>query len=328
MEKAESEPHRRWKGALEKRCTALLQTGDALLDRYPRQRRRPGDSLAAGPLLNALEQLCGLEDCLEKSDRKWLLPWKSGLEERLYVLRQRRIPPSTDLRRFRAQCRELSRWLIQLRQSEEPLLDPLISWEMPDVLVGSLRRPSQLDICLMHGFYHVPCCQIPQERLPIRYVAIYQSRSLFSDDCGIQFYGRVKRCIPVRRWEISEIPKCSDEWYYRLEVLRWEQLEPPIAVREVPFTHLFTNLFLLTHSQETPELYLNSELEYRYYQSLKAALQRGNGIVLRHPNGKVRLKERTLRVYRGLFPVASFPIGDFQRTPSAVFGKIMGLLEK
>lgn len=327
MKTAFRQPRHPWMPELTERCSVLLDTGDSLVTRYSKPRRRTGVSLATAPLYKVLEQLRRFGAVLSREDQKKVLLWEAALEERLLLLKQRRIPPTRQLRRLRSQCQELCRWLVQQQDPAVSLLDPDIPWDAPDVLVGTLRRPSQLDICLIHGFYHVPVCQIPQERLPIRYVAIYQSRSLFRDDCGIRFFGRVKRCIPVRRWEISEIPKSSDQLYYRLEVVRWEQLEEPIAVREVPFNHLFTNLFLLKNSRETPELYLKNEWEYRCYQTLKASLRQNSPVALRHPGGIVRLKNGFLRIYRRFRPIATYAAEDFHRTPLAIFTNIMKHLE-
>lgn len=322
-------PSQPWMQGLETYLEELLQTADLLLFRYPHLRRKADSSLVCTGLRKVLRCLGSFQCILCNADQKWLLLWVSALQERYELFQQRRIPPTSLLHRFRHQCRRAIKQLEQLQRSPAiPLLPGSIPWDAPDVLVGSLRKPSQLDICLVYGFYHVPACQVPQERLPIRYVAIYQSRSFFGEDCGIRFYGRVKRCIPVRRWEISEIPKDSDEWYYRLEVEQWEQLEPPVAVREVPFTHLFTNLFLLTHCRETPALYLKNQWEYRCYQTLRASVACENAVCLHHPKGKVTLKKGRLRVRQGLRPVARYTVQDFHRTPLTIFHSIMRHLEE
>lgn len=243
---------------------------------------------------------------------------EQALSERLVLLGQRRVPPGSGLMQLRFQCREL---MLSLPKC------PTV-WDSPSVLVGTLRSPHQLDVCLGCGFYHVPACHIPEDRLPVSYVALYQSRSLFPEDCGIRFYGRVKRCIPVRRWQISEIPKNSHELYYRLEVDSWQQLESPVSVREIPFTHLFTNLFLLQHSKETPELSLETPVKYQYCQALRRSLELGDGIVLRHPKGTVRLKNGLFQVHRHGRKIAAFCAEDFIRTPDAIFRELMEVLER
>lgn len=307
-----------WMGNFAQHCRAILGTVDRLLCRYPKPRHKSSPSQAERILSSTLLQLHGLEACLNSSEQQQFLDLESALQHRCNLLHRQRILPCPALYKLRNQCRRL----IGILPTEPT------EWAAPSVLVGSLRNPSQLDVCLGCGFYHVPACQIPEDRLPISYVAIYQSRSLFPEDCGIFFYGQVKKYTLVPRWQITEIPKNSDELYYRLEVVRWEQLEPPIGVREVPFTHLFTNLFLLTHSRETPELSLKTPMQYRYYQALSAATKVGNGTVFRHPCGRVRLKKGLFQVRRHGRTVAAFCVEDFRQTPSAIFNQLMAVLEK
>ena len=144
-----------------------------------------------------------------------------------------------------------------------------VDWSVRDVLVGSLRDRKQLDIALEHHFYHIPVRQLSENDLPVRYVAIYQSRNIFGAEAGIRYYGEVTKVIPVRRNEITEIPKNSTEPYYRLEVKEWKQLDYVIEPKEFALVSRFTNLFLLEHSTEYPELFLRSEEEYRLYSELK-----------------------------------------------------------
>lgn len=134
-----------------------------------------------------------------------------------------------------------------------------VDWSVRDVLVGSLRDREQLKIALEHNFYHVPARQLGEDDLPVRYVAIYQSRNIFGTEAGVRYYGEVTKVIPVRRNEITEIPKNSTEPYYRLEVKEWKQLDCAIEPKEFAHISRFTNLFLLEHSTEYPELFLRSE---------------------------------------------------------------------
>lgn len=200
-----------------------------------------------------------------------------------------------------------------------------VDWSKRDVLVGSLRDRAQLGICRQHNFYHVPASKIPDSSLPIRYVAIYQSKRIFGQESGIRYYGEVVRCIPVKRRDIKEIPKNSDEQYYRFEVKEWKELSMPIAPKEIPFTHLFTNLFLLEHSSETPELNLRSEQEFRFYSELKRALHHTeindesietgfvfDGATVVFENGKIN-------VYQGKQNIAIYSVEEFGRKPGAIF---------
>ena len=303
---------------LEDRCYAVIQSADTLLARYPRMRRRPGVSLAGRILYPCLPMLQGLRTMLPPEECKRLQIMHEALWERLDLLRKRRIPFGPQLQQFKARCRKM---LLALPKVPEV-------WDSPSVLVGTLRTPHQLDICLEYGFYHVPDRQIPADWLPIDYVAIYQSRTMFQEESGVLIYGRVKNCTPMRRREIREIPKYSDELYYRLDVEHWEQLDAAVAVREIPIRHLLTNLFLLTHCQETPELTLKTPEHYLFYQALKYTVTLGDGTAFRHRHGTVRLKKGLFQIYRHGFKIAAFRVDDFSKTPALIFREMMGILEK
>ena len=302
----------------EKRCCALIEAADRLLDRYTKQRRRPGPSWAGRYLYPCLPLLSGLKNLYPPKEREKLQVLEAALMDRWNDLKQRRIPPSPALKRFQTKCQKLTTALPEIPKR----------WDSPSVLVGALRHPYQLDICREHGFYHVPARYIPNDWLPFSYVAIYQSHNMFPDDCGIMLYGKVQAWKPVRRWQIRELPKSSDELYYRLEVDRWVQLEPPIAAKELPVVHLRTNLFLLTHSLEIPELILKTPEHYVYYQALLTALELGEGIVFRHSGGALHHKSGLFQVQRFGRTVAAFRTEDFEETPAAIFRELMDVLER
>lgn len=143
-------------------------------------------------------------------------------------------------------------------------------WQVPDVLVGALRNRYQLDACLQCGFYHMPVTNIDPKK--VRYVAIYQSLTLFGHGSGIRWYGKVTGWQKVRRYEIEELPKDSDEWYYRFEVKKWRRLIKPIKAGGVAFVHLLTNHFLLRNCRTVPELLVGSEHQFRWLWGLKKAM--------------------------------------------------------
>ena len=108
----------------------------------------------------------------------------------------------------------------------------------------------------------------------------------------------------------------------------WKTLSKPILPKEIPFTHLFTNLFLLEHSSEIPELNLRSEQEFRFYSELKRALHHTeindestetgflfNDTMVVFENGKIN-------VYTDKKIIASYSVDDFSRRPGAVFRKL------
>lgn len=302
----------------EKRCCEVVQTADQLLNRYPKLRRRPGSSLAGRILYPCIPVLRGLKDLLPPKEQQKLQVIEDALLEQFLLLKKHRIPPNPMLRRFQLQCQKLLSALPECPKN----------WDSPTVLVGALSSPHQLDICRECRFYHVPAKQIPNDWLPFFYVAIYQSYHMFPDDCGVMLYGRVKSWKPVPRWQIRELPKNSEELYYRMEVDSWKQLEVPIAVKELPVVHLRTNLFLLLHSREIPELAIKTPEHYVYYQALSASLELGEGTVFRHPGGVVRHKGGLFQICRFGRKIAAFCTEDFIQTPNAIFRELMTALDE
>ena len=123
-----------------------------------------------------------------------------------------------------------------------------------DTLIGTLRSPRQIGVCLKRKFYHIPAKQIDDHTLP-KYVAIYQSERMFGEElAGIKYYGEIKKRVRLRRSRIREIPKSSNELYYKFKVRKWERLENPIAAKEIGFVRLFTSFSLLKNAKEVPEL--------------------------------------------------------------------------
>lgn len=111
---------------------------------------------------------------------------------------------------------------------------------------------------------------VADERLPIHEVAIYQSKDLFGNEAGIEYYGEVISLEKVKRREIIEIPRDSDQLYYRLNVREWRRLDRRIEAKEYGIrTIKYTNDFLLKHSTQVPELQLKTEEEYRFLTELK-----------------------------------------------------------
>lgn len=144
-----------------------------------------------------------------------------------------------------------------------------IDWTQRDVLVGALRNKAQLDTCLSNRFYHVPVARIKDADLPIHYVAIYQSKNLFGREAGIRYYGEVTKTSIVKRRDIKQIPKNTEELYYLFEIKEWKELNRPLVAKEVRDFPFFTNMFLLQHCPDVPDLHISSEEEYRLYIELR-----------------------------------------------------------
>ena len=201
-------------------------------------------------------------------------------------------------------------------------------WSKRDVLVGGLRSREQFDVCISKKFYHIPISKINEDKLPIHYIAIYQSKAIFGCNAGIRYYGEVTKCSCVPRSQIIELPKGSDELYYRFDVSQWIPLSKSIIPKEIRFINIYTNMFLLQHSLTVPELQLRSEEEYRLYSEFKRALNNAEinddtaDIGFKFNDSLVVFENGKICVYKHKRICARYDVIDFNRSPNAVFRRI------
>ena len=181
---------------------------------------------------------------------------------------------------YREECERTSSESLELKDIEiiEVSLPESFVTEMKnidfsecDTLVGAMRSPRQFGISLKRKFYHIPAFYVEEYPIP-KYIALYQSQKLFGEEIsGIRYYGEVKKCTPIRRNKIREIPKNLNELYYKFKIKRWERLETPIASGELGFVRLFTNSFLLKNTDEVSALTITDSYEFYLYKLLKSA---------------------------------------------------------
>ena len=204
-----------------------------------------------------------------------------------------------------------------------------VDWSVRDVLIGTLSRKQQLNVCLNYAFYHIPTARLKDSDFPIHYVAIYQSKTLFGTEAGIRYYGEVTKCIPVRRGEIPELsarPGTEDELYYRFE--EWKHLNKPIVAKEMAFVRSFTNLFLIEHSTEIPELWICSEEEYRLYSELKRIVNdttindEDNNLGFNFGKFTLMFDDGQILVSKDRHIFAKYAISDFSRSPNTIFRRM------
>lgn len=81
-----------------------------------------------------------------------------------------------------------------------------VDWDKRDVLVGVFRSKEQFEICFEKKFYYVPAKQISENKLPIHYVALYQTNKMFEGKGQIRYYGEAIRVALVERASIKEVP--------------------------------------------------------------------------------------------------------------------------
>lgn len=205
---------------------------------------------------------------------------------------------------------------------------PEADWLRRDVLVGCLRDRGQLRVSLRHRFYHMPAGRFEGDPTEIRFVAIYQSQSLFGRWGGVRYYGRVTCCETVMRKEIAQIPRDSDDLYLRFTVDRWQKLPRKIACKEIPLTHMRTTEFLLRRSRQSPELFLEDERQLRLYHGLKKLLGRPRVRMagFRFEDNAVVLKNGEICTLHDGRLVPSYLREHYVETPFLVFRHILNKL--
>ena len=148
-----------------------------------------------------------------------------------------------------------------------------VDWSRQDVLVGSLGSIEQFDDNIKRNYYYVPAKHVERSRLPIHYIALYQSTKMFGGQAGIRYYGEVIEAKRLKRSEIHFPSRRNngDELYYAFLVKEWKMLPVAITVKdEGVYEPKFTNLFLIQHCSQSYELFhIHSEEQYRLLHELK-----------------------------------------------------------
>ena len=215
-----------------------------------------------------------------------------------------------------------------------------VDWTVRDVMVGSLGSVAQFDDNIRRKYYYVPAKYVKDDKLPIRYIALYQSRNRFKEYAGIRYYGEVTYMQKVKRREIK-FPMSrnnGDEEYYAFRIKEWKTLPSPIVVKDEWVNEpKFTSLFLLEHSQQSFELFnIHSEEEYRLMVEINKAFDNLATSTADNNAAVYRINEaRSVIVADGNFTITNdngetlgtISISNFARSPRAGFKKISSLLQ-
>ena len=139
-------------------------------------------------------------------------------------------------------------------------------------LVGLFRSKEQFEICLDKKFYYIPAKEISDERFPIQYVALHQTKEIFGKESGITYYGKIRRCKKVKRSSIREVAVSKrnngEESYYYFEIIEWQKLGHKIEVDRMRRSY-YTNIHLLQNCHFRQELSLASMEQLRLYTELR-----------------------------------------------------------
>lgn len=208
-----------------------------------------------------------------------------------------------------------------------------VDWSSREVLVGSMKDRNQFNKNKEYNFYHIPAKNLKDDNFPIRYVALYQSKNIFGAEAGIMHYGEVVSCYKIKRRDIVEIPKATDEIYYRFDIKEWRTLPKRIAAKEIgPLRCIFTNKFLLEHSAEVPDLYLTSEEEYRLFTELRritndvAVNDEDHKLGFTFGNKTILIVDNNIIITDEDKKTEKISMRDFSRAPRATFNRIKSLI--
>ena len=150
----------------------------------------------------------------------------------------------------------------------------------------------------------------------------------------MQWYGEVQTYDTVKRSAIAELQSTADELCYRFNVGEWKKLTRPIKVKEyAPRKLWYTNLFLLQHAIEVPELTIKSEAAYRLHVELKRRLASITINDDEHEqafevgDAKIILADGHISAICSGRTVASISISDFQRSMNSQLKILMQNIE-
>ena len=145
-----------------------------------------------------------------------------------------------------------------------------VDWSVRDVMIGALSRREQLEEALKNHYYHILVKAVKKDRLPIRKIALYQSKRLFGDESGIRYIGEVLNYEIKPGKEISSKSRRPNEQYYVFHIKNWKRLAKPIRTKEQGVrVNQYTNEFLVENADIFPDLLPNNEETYRLYSELK-----------------------------------------------------------
>ncbi len=145
------------------------------------------------------------------------------------------------------------------------------------VLIGTVKEKKQYDICFSEKFYHIPLSVLVPDILEnkseiynIKYVAMYKSINFFGNQAGIKSLGIVKNVSIVKRKEITQIPKYSNELYVLFEISDWHLLNEPIKVDEVGvYPAMVIPFGAFKASKSTAELDLKTSEERELFRLIR-----------------------------------------------------------
>ncbi|MFW6015915.1 MAG: DUF2357 domain-containing protein [bacterium] len=140
-----------------------------------------------------------------------------------------------------------------------------------NVVIGSLKKKSQLDFIMENNFYYMPYAKSVMGK-DLKYVAIFQSKRKFNSQSGVRYYAVIEDIELVKRKEINFPTSRNPESDYILFHLgNWQELPKAIKTEGygVSSSHIYSNDMLLKKADTLPELSIRTLREWRVWLELK-----------------------------------------------------------
>lgn len=213
-----------------------------------------------------------------------------------------------------------------------------VDWSVRDVMVGTVRTAEQLRYNIDKRCYYVPAKYISEDKLPIRYIALYEKD--LGNESGIKQFGEVLTARNLKRAEIPITMRHGadpEENYYYFTVRKWEQLSQIIALKDTSKGRpRFTNKFLLDHCNKSYQLFaISSEEEYRLMTEINKAFDNLSATASDENTAVYRINDaHSVIVADGHFIITNdngdildqISVSTFTKRPRAGFGRIKKII--
>lgn len=213
-----------------------------------------------------------------------------------------------------------------------------VDWSIKDVMVGTVRTAEQLHYNISEKCYYVPAKYISEDKLPIRYIALYEKD--LGNESGIKQFGQVLTAQKLKRAEIPVTMRHGadpEETYYYFTIRKWEQLPEIIVLKDTSKGRpRFTNKFLLDHCNKSYQLFaISSEEEYRLMTEINKAFDNLSATSSDENTAVYRINDtHSVIVADGHFTITNgngdildkISVSAFTKRPRAGFGRIKKII--
>ncbi len=200
-------------------------------------------------------------------------------------------------------------------------------------LPSTTKLMEQFEANINNKYYHIPVKSVNLAAHSIEYVTLFQTKNIFNDESGIQYYGQVADIKIVKRSEITELPKESSELYYRIEVSSWIKLYRKLEINGFSLRRSsYTSFYLLKNADNVCELFIRNCREFRLFRELRRIYNKRT-ISLKGIEDDVEafciddieiiVKGDVIKIIRGNLVLGELHYSEFLKSPVRSLKKIM-----